>query len=402
MTVTTSRRRLPAPLARLPRADLAFALAVIIVYLGATAVVMVLTNVDPDRMWYVAQSALHGHLDSDKLKGAVDIVDMNGRYYIAVGPLQLLPYLPFAFFTALQGVTRYIVCLAFAIPAALLSLPLARAYGARGADAFWIAISTSFGSLLFFVTVFGNMYWLAHAESFLALTIFLLEWAGRKRPLVLGASIAFSFVARPTTALALVPFGLVLLWQHRQRVALVVRDVVLVGAPILLAIGFYAWFNWLRFGSPLETGYAISYLSQPSLEARREMGLFSLAQIPENIRLAFLLPPSLIGHFPFISPSKFGMSMLLVSPALFTAIWAGFRDRTALLLWIAAGLVAVPVFLYYGGGYVQYGFRYSLDFTPFLVALMAIGSRRWIGWPERALVLAGVASVAFGIVWHTR
>jgi len=59
----------------------------------------------------------------------------------------------------------------------------------------------------------------------------------------------------------------------------------------------------------------------------------------------------------------------------------------------------VPVFLYYGGGFVQYGFRYSLDFTPFLVALMAIGSRRWVGWPERLLVVASIGSVYFGVLW---
>src|SRR5450756_1366265 len=55
------------------------------------------------------------------------------------------------------------------------------------------------------------------------------------------------------------------------------------------------------------------------------------------------------------------------------------------LEWLAraAAIVAVPVFLYYGGGANQYGFRYSLDFTPFLIALVAAGSARWNGWPER-------------------
>jgi hypothetical protein len=94
------------------------------------------------------------------------------------------------------------------------------------------------------------------------------------------------------------------------------------------------------------------------------------------------------------------MSMLLVSPALLASLRAGVQDRTARLLWAATGLVAIPVFLYYGGGYVQYGFRYSLDFTPFLVALMAIGSRRWMGWPERLLVLASIGSILFGIAWY--
>jgi hypothetical protein len=94
------------------------------------------------------------------------------------------------------------------------------------------------------------------------------------------------------------------------------------------------------------------------------------------------------------------MSMALVSPALVTSLWAGFRDVTVRLLWIATVLVAVPVFLYYGGGLVQYGFRYSLDFTPFLVALMALGSHRWIGWPEKLLVLVSVGSVLVGICWY--
>jgi hypothetical protein len=49
---------------------------------------------------------------------------------------------------------------------------------------------------------------------------------------------------------------------------------------------------------------------------------------------------------------------------------------------------------------VQYGFRYSLDFTPFLIALMAIGSHRWAGRRERILVLASAASVLVGIYWY--
>jgi hypothetical protein len=98
------------------------------------------------------------------------------------------------------------------------------------------------------------------------------------------------------------------------------------------------------------------------------------------------------------------MSMLLVSPALLASIRAGFRDGTARLLWIAAAAVAVPVFLYYGGGFVQYGFRYSLDFTPFLLALVAMGTPRWTGRWERVLIMLSIVSVYFGVLldmaWH--
>jgi hypothetical protein len=91
--------------------------------------------------------------------------------------------------------------------------------------------------------------------------------------------------------------------------------------------------------------------------------------------------------------------MLLVSPGLLTCIRAGFGPP-ARVLWAAAGLVAIPVFLYYGGGYVQYGFRYSLDFTPFLVALTAMATGRRFGLLERSLFVFSGLSVAFGIAWH--
>ena len=389
-----------APWKRLSRGDLLFALAVLGAYLVATVLAIQWRGFFPDRMMIVAERALGGHLDSNALKGTIDTVEIGGRYYLALGPLQLLAYIPFAAVPDLRVVGGYVTGLLFGVPAAWLALPLARAYGARGTAAYWIAAFTAFGSLLFWVSVFGNVYLLAHAESFLALTLFLIEWAGKRRPALLGACLGVSFLARPTTILAAIPFGLYLVWARRREFRAMALSAVAFGLPVAGANAFYGWFNWVRFGSPFETGYSISLLTVQSLQERRAQGLFSIVQIPENVKLAFLQLPDRISQFPFFSASTFGMSMALVSPALVTSLWAGFRDRTARLLWIATLLVAAPVFLYYGGGFVQYGFRYSLDFTPFLVALMAIGSHRWIGWPERLLVLASIGSVLVGICWN--
>lgn len=400
MTPTTQPNGRGAPWKRLSRGDVSFALAVLGAYVVATVLAIEWRGFFTDRMMIVAERVLSGHLDSDALKGTIDTAEMGGRYYLAVGPLQLLAYIPFAAIPDLRVVGGYLTGLLFGIPAAWMALPLARAYGARGAAAYWIAAFTAFGTLLFWASVFGNFYNLAHAESFLALTLFLIEWAGRRRPILLGVCLGVSFLARPTTVLAAIPFGLYLIWMRRSELRAMARSAVAFGLPIAGAIAVYGWFNWVRFGSPFETGYGISLLTIPGLEERRAQGLFSIVQIPENLKLALLQLPDRTGQFPFFSASPFGMSMALVSPALVTSLWAGFRDRMARLLWIATVLVAVPVFLFYGGGLVQYGFRYSLDFTPFLVALMAIGSHRWIGWPEKLLVLVGIGSVIAGICWY--
>jgi hypothetical protein len=96
------------------------------------------------------------------------------------------------------------------------------------------------------VSVFGNVYYLAHAESFLALTLFLMEWAGKRRPALLGACLRVSFLARPTTILAAIPFGLYLIWTRRSELRAMARSAVVFGLPMATAIAFYGWFNWVR------------------------------------------------------------------------------------------------------------------------------------------------------------
>lgn len=388
--------RFPGALRGLSRGDALYVIGVAIAYVAATCVAAAAYHLIPDRMMVLAERIFQGRLDDPSFAHTVDAVAIGGRYYVAVGPLQVLPYLPFVPFDPLHGASRYLVSLVPGLVAAWVALPLARAYGRRDATAYWVAAFAAFGTLLFYVAVFGDMYYLAHAESYLALEVFLLEWAGRRRPTVLGLLIAVSFLARPTTILACVPFGVGLLWRNRTRI----RVAAAFGAPVAIAIAAGGFFNAARFGSPLESGYGISLLLNPLLIARRADGVFSIAQVPENLRLAILAVPHLRRSFPFVVPDKYGMSMLLVSPGLLVAARAGIRLPTARLLWIASALVAVPVFLYYGGGYIQYGFRYSLDFTPFLVALVALGTRARFGRLERLLFIASAASVTFGIVWH--
>ena len=96
--------------------------------------------------------------------------------------------------------------------------------------------------------------------------------------------------------------------------------------------------------------------------------------------------------------SNEGQSILLTTPAVLVAFGAGLRRNW--ILWSAAVLAAIPVFLYYGGGGAEtYGYRYALDFTPFLLALVAIAVRDHFGGLERALIIASIAFCSYGFVW---
>jgi hypothetical protein len=390
------RPQAPSQISR--HADAVYVAVVAAGYLTATTIAVIVLHPGANRLMVLADRIAQGHLDSPAFAHTVDTVLVGGRYVLAVGPMQVVPYLPFVPVPVLQAYAPYVAGVVPGLLAAWLALPLARAYGAAGSTAYWVATFTAFGTLLFYVSVFGDLYYLAHAESILGLTIFLIEWAGRRRPAILGLAFALSILARPTTVLAVVPFAIALLRDPGRRWA----KAWAFALPIALGAGIYAAWNWARFGSAIETGYGISYITEPSLIARRALGVFSLAHVPENLRLALVQGLGSRARPPYRAPDPHGLSMLLVSPGLLISLRAGFREALQRQLWIAAALVAVPVFLYYGGGYVQYGFRYSLDFTPFLVALVALGTRGRFGRLERALIVASVASVTFGVLWHAQ
>ena len=93
--------------------------------------------------------------------------------------------------------------------------------------------------------------------------------------------------------------------------------------------------------------------------------------------------------------------MLVTSPGLLYAVRADWRDRRAWWLAGAALLVLIPSLLYYGGGWLQYGYRYFLDSVPFVIALCgsAAAMRGTIGLGWRVLIVFGVVVMAMGAYW---
>ena len=111
--------------------------------------------------------------------------------------------------------------------------------------------------MLFTLTIEGNFYYLAHLESVLLVFVALIEWHDRRRPWVLGLMVGLAALARPTLLLMAVPLGIVLLMEARDRVRVAVEFAV----PIAAALIVTGWWDLVRFGSPLETGYTIAWIT---------------------------------------------------------------------------------------------------------------------------------------------
>ena len=153
-----------------------------------------------------------------------------------------------------------------------------------------------------------------------------------------------------------------------------------------------------RFGSPLESGYALATVP-PWLEAQRQLGLFSIAHVAMNLDYLFIHLPMPKSSTSLSRSCKSGRPRHVDpahepgAPLRGQAPWGESRSW-----WLArsGALVLIPTLLYYGGGWLQYGYRYALDSIPFIWALCGLAAAR----DERVLASVGVTGPAIGAGWR--
>jgi hypothetical protein len=282
----------------------------------------------------------------------------------------------------------------------------------RLVDRFWLVVLFGFSTQILWVTTRGGVWHTGHLVATILTFACLIEVWGRQRAWLIGLLAGAAFLTRAPLAFA-VPFYAFMLEPRVRTVAADVvggyvarvrtwpwRQWVWLGLGVLPSIAFFFFYNQIRFGTPFESGYALATLP-PFLEAQRERGLFSLVHVPMNLDYLFIHLPRFIPNPPFFRPDTLGMSIFLTSPGLLFALRADWRLPRAWWLGGAALAVLIPTLLYYGGGWLQYGYRYFLDSVPFVMALcgLAAVARGGVSWGWRALIAFGTAVMAVGVYW---
>jgi hypothetical protein len=111
---------------------------------------------------------------------------------------------------------------------------------------------------------------------------------------------------------------------------------------------------------------------------------------------------------PLVLPQATGTSILLTSPAFLLAplAWQPLRhrkiDRVTLGATVAVIAIAVVNLMHFSQGWVQFGYRFSNDFVPFALILVALGASRLGRWwlvPTVVLVAASILVNFWGTTW---
>lgn len=355
--------------------------------------------------YFLAEAFLEGRTWVDPLgPGFADTVVIGDRAYVPFPPFPAVVLMPLVWLVGAAAVLPWEQTINVALAAttvALFWVLLGRVERLSASARMWLIVLFALSTPMWWITVRGGPWHFAQLLATLVTLVGLMETFGRRRPWVLGMVAAASFLTRPTLLFALPFYVAVAVRGREERVPKVgpehFRRAAMTVLPVVVAIGVSLLYNAARFGSPLESGYSLANLP-PELVDSRSHGLFSLAYLERNIG-SFLFTLPVFGGSPWPAhPSGFGLSVLITSPALLLALFADYGRRINIALAATAFLVLIPSLLYYGGGWLQLGFRYFLDSIPFVMLLVASGAARRFGWPWKVLIGAGTLVSLWGIL----
>jgi len=174
-----------------------------------------------------------------------------------------------------------------------------------------------------------------------------------------------------------------------------IKPVVLLlcGAGVFLLLNFT--YNYIRFGTPLDVAYTMLKVNfQPEFNK----GPFSLSYIPLHLSVVLLKLPAMINDPPFIVPSMAGQSLFLTTPAFLYSLLAGIRNKVSLACWLGILPVALLIFSKGGTGWIMFGYRYAMDFYPFLLILTAMGIGDRIRWHHKLLISLSILVNLWGVI----
>ncbi len=296
--------------------------------------------------------------------------------------------------------TLFFAALTLALFFLLLQRLRERGYSAR--STYENALLTAlfgFGTVFFFVAVQGTVWFTALTLGAFCAVAYVYFGLEARHPLLAGLFLGMAFLCRPLLLLAGIFFVIQLLHDREKgwrspfsadvlgKAALFVLPLLAVGAGMMYA-------NFVRFGNPMEFGH----LYLPAVYDRAlQHGLFGFYWLPRNLYAFFLAPPQFINKAPYILFNAHGMSLFLTTPLFLYLFFARSRQHRVLYisLLLSALFVLLPSLFYQNTGWVTFGNRFSVDYTVFLVLLLALSTaqmnRLFLG-----LLIWGIVVNAFG------
>jgi hypothetical protein len=359
---------------------------------------VIVFRLDDQHYVHLANSFLHGRLDfievPSQYLGWDDTSLYNGRHYWPLGVFPALILLPFVFVFGNGSVQVYISTLLTFLNLLLLykiSLKTSKRVEASIVLAFAYIFSSAYAA----VAYFSISWWFAHVVATSCILLSIYFTYVKSRPLLSGTFFAFGFLSRISLIFGILFFPLYYYFFHREKF---IKMLFNFFVPVLLGILISFSYNYLRFGGIFKTGYEYQ-LTIPEIIANRNVAMWSIKHIPTNLYLFLLKGPGVVYKsgtlvLTDIIPDRWGMSFLITSPIFLLILAANFRKSLNKIAGVSALAIALFIFGSFGTGAYQYGYRFALDFQPFLYLILADHFR------ERDIGLFTIFLVSLSLIFN--
>lgn len=320
-----------------------------------------------------ADSFLAGRLDIDGFTH--DTVSFNGKRYWHQGVAPSLLMLPVRAVLGKRIGQGPVQILVLGVLSWLL-WRLARSAGFSRGDAWYLLGAFMLGSFVIDLASDPKSYFFAQLIAMTGASGALLEWRGRRRPMIVGILCAATWSTRQVAGLIALAFAFLLMPRPSEFGGARLRAFAAFVAPLAVALGAELILNGLRYGDPFLNGYQINDVGS-YYEPLRRIGVFSLHHVPTNVYYYFLrsVEPVRAGTahlvFPYYTYDVEGLSAFIVAPFFVISLFRpGFGGRKLAPFWLVCGIILSVLMTYYGTGWCQFGPRYLGDLLPILFFLI--------------------------------
>lgn len=332
-----------------------------------------------------------------------DFLDYHGKLYLYFGPFSSLILIPFAVFFGEQfpqvslGIISLIVSFA-----SIYYIAQRKSFSKN--DSLWLAIFFVFSTSLFQVGITNISTYIVQALGTSLVLLSLVEFFAKKRWFIIGIFIACAGLTRMTLYPSVI-FYLLHIFTTKQRL----KKALLLLAPIAISVLILGSYNFLRFHSVFESGYQYNKtLMNSYMQSNLAYGFLSSKHIAANLYVLLFkapVPVKLGGEgltlwFPFLRADVWGMAIWFTSPLFLFLINVNRKNINYPAL-ITGLLLLLPSLLYFGIGMVQFGYRYSLDFLPFIFLILLGALKPKLPFVAKALIVYGVLfnSLYYASIW---
>jgi hypothetical protein len=397
------------------------------IFYGSSAGLKITQQSKTPQYVYLADSFLQGRINLLVLpESTYDLILFKGKWYVPGGITPALLLLPFV---AVFGKTFSDIVFGVFIGALNVALmySLLSSLVEKTSTRIWLIVLFAFGTVHWWLASVGSVWFNSQLVALLFMILFVRD-AIQNKPWLAGLWLGLAFLSRPPTIFSAL-FYLLIVFSRERAIQPILKKLIPFGSMLIGSVAIMLTYNYLRFGNPMDFGYAYVRGSNALITTFARSGGFSTQYMPCNIYVSLLGTPNIdlpllpgvnevcsylepISH-DFGKPSKFfnplGMSIFLTTPALLLIFRAKLRDDLVIPAWAGLIGILIPLWMYHATGWVQFGYRYTTDFMVFLFILLSRAVKQ-AGILEKILIGLSVIMGAtglylmyymtFGLIWH--